>query len=220
MKFGWRLGNSATEASAKFHSILKPYPLEMSHTTWNRPLLITYNTKYKANNVWKVSKYSDIIWNSHVNWYGHETGPVVGVTAPHPPAAHVVTMATPGATGGQSSNPGHHSASATLIRWNVTNYTSLQFIYWKHAKISWISLKSSMLFECKIPGKTTWFLWSFLKCCVIAQCVNTCSSSWIKPHGHRRWSRGIRDHRPVSMRNLWDEMTNVTARKTFYKPQV
>ena len=24
-----------------------------------------------------------------------------------------------------------------------------------------------MLFECKIPGKTTWFLWSFLKCCVI-----------------------------------------------------
>ena len=60
MKFDRRLGNSDNEASAKSHSTLKLYSLKTPHTTRNRPLLITYNTKYKANNVWNVSHYSDI----------------------------------------------------------------------------------------------------------------------------------------------------------------
>ena len=72
----------------------------------------------------------------------HETGPVVRGTTSHPPATHVVTMATPLATSDQNSNPGHHYAPPTLTRWNVTNYASLQLIYWKHAKISKIGMKS------------------------------------------------------------------------------
>ena len=60
MTFGRRLGNSDNEASAKFHTTLKLYSLKTPHTTRNRPLLITYNTKYKAKNVWNVSHYSDI----------------------------------------------------------------------------------------------------------------------------------------------------------------
>ena len=71
-----------------------------------------------------------------------------------------------------------------------------------------VATSSEELADRWILGKTTWFLWPFLKCCVIAQCVNTCSSSWIKPVGHRRRFRGIRDHRPVSMRDLWDDKRN------------
>ena len=68
-----------------------------------------------------------------------------------------------------------------------------------------MSLKSAHLLECKISGKITRFPRASLRCCVDWQCANTCSSTWIDPHGHSRRSRGIRDHLPVSMRKLWDD---------------